>query len=734
MVDSGTPIGSGNYDTSSYTNYSSSSGGGSGSKPLKILFFILKIPIFPLVMIYNLIRTGKFFPNYEGKITAVIFSILIFAAIILAAVPIFAPIGFSGIAAGVSNFFGIARDTAEQATGSYVQQVQQAMGLSYASEIDQYASQDIGLSMVDVGPSQQVYSRTDSVSIWGRIEGKSSSSERAMLVDLECWQEKQTARGRERLDGRITPRSEFTIDSLTSNDFRCEFPQGVLAEESTAPDLFKVRSNFDFSTRAYIPTIFMDYDAFYALERVEPERVLQLRSQPVSKNTYAPVALGIGIQNSPILITRDSMQNNPTFGFSITNNWNGFVNNITAFNVMVPTGIILEDCDAMTQLVKVSSDEFYTNYSLSEEGVAYLSSRITANDLGRRFVPQSFKCFIYFDTDKIYEGRNRLDPISLNIFADIEYNYAFEKEFYIPIAAENDRVSVSFSPSIIGLNSAPEFSITEVGLNRNLLDARVTVRYRPRDDLISTDVESLRNRQLTKDASGAFVGNIGKSEGRTLEQIIPSLSRGDTLIFEFNVILSNGENYKALRAIRILNNPPEVERIYFEPSNPVHGDNLICNVEVSDKDGDDIESATFVFTNQIRNLQIEVEGECTEEDSKWVCYAEVNGIDIEENDYVECTVTLFDGVDYNRFAARKEIRILPYQDALEYEDETIMCESTDGLDIQVHGTTRGLNEDGVYVEMRDRCENSNTLIEYYCAGNVVTYHTYDCDCRDGVCV
>lgn len=717
-----------------------------GSKILKALLKLLLIPIFPLVLIYNKVKTGQFFPGSDGKISAIIIIVLVVAAIVFALYPLIAAQGTRGIASSLMQALGFARDTAEQATGAYTQQIYRAMGMSYASEIDEYADQDIGVTLSNIRPSQNMYSSSDSVSIWGDIQGKSHSPERALNLTMECWHQKRLSGGEmsERVYGTLRPNLLSISGRSINENFRCEFPQGILSETSYYPDRFNLRATFDFATNAYVTSNFMDYDAYYALQRSDPARVSQIQRQPVAQNTYGPVSIGVGSPQYPILITTDSMQLQPTIGFSITNEWNGYIRNITSFSVMVPRGINLVECDAMTELVRVSSDEFFTNYSLSEEGLLHITSRITVDEdssrfASKRFVPQNFRCFMEFDPDLMFVGRNRLDPLSLNIFASIEYEYMFAHDVTIATLQDQDDLNIRISPTVVGLSSTPEVVVSEVGLGRNLQSARLTLRHRPRNELESVVVDEFVNVALARDGDNNFVGSIT----RPLDRLITNLNRGDTVIFEFNVVKSNGESHRSMRAVRILNNPPELtnpQALIFNPANPGAVDEFFCSLSAVDPDGDDV-SAIF----SIRNLETgqtlridtqevpDEEGVCVKEDGVWGCAAKIGNTFANQGDVVECSVTLTDGISQNRPSTTARATIAQGSSSDPSAPNT-PCESTDGLDVGRRGTTTGIDEEGNLVSLTDYCQDENLIVEYYCDNNIVKSATYECTCSNGICL
>ena len=721
-------------------SFQPSTSGNSGAGIKKIILKILLLFVFPLVLVYNLIRTGKFFPNGEGKISAIFFSVVIIAALALALYPVIAPFGLSGIFSGASRGYDAAQDTVQRVSGAYMQQVQQAMGLTYATEIDKYADEDVGLSLNNVRLTQQLYTRADPVSIWGKLEGKSLSPERPIDAEIECWHEKILDRGTERLEGVISPASSFSFDRQMAVDFRCEFPQGILAEESLHPDRFGIRASFNFGTVASLSAKFMDYDAFYALESADPVRISEIQRRPVTKNTYAPVELSMGSQNTPFLIREGSHQSQNTIRFSITNKWNGFVRELSNMTVLVPRGVRIESCDAMTQLIPRTEYDDFIKYVLAEEGVQHISSRITSHDGARRFVPQGFNCYLDFDTDIIFENRNRLSPIELDILASIEYEYILVNDMTPNVLRGQDDLIVTLSPLVMGLKTTPEFSITESGFNRRLRTARFTLRHRKKDDILGRVVPEFANITMTQNAEGAFIGSIGTATGKTLGESITDLEKGDTLIFEFDVIKSNGEPYKTMRAVRILNNPPQVRQMFFEPSSPNNVDSLTCVVEAFDLDGDDIEDAIFIFNNRAKNIRLEhsLSDEsvtCEKRSDDWLCIYTIQPENLDVGDAIDCSVTLYDGIDYNRLAERINamVSIKASDSSPSQGQELPPCEGA--LRISERGITTGPNESGEIVSKEDYCVNENTLVEYFCdfETGLVTSLEYNCNCVDGAC-
>ncbi len=228
----------------------------------------------------------------------------------------------------------------------------------------------------------------------------------------------------------------------------------------------------------------------------------------------------------------------------------------------------------------------------------------------------------------------------------------------------------------------------------------------------------------------------------SIRESIPGIERGDTLIFRVDVVNDDGEEDYDIIAPKIENNPPELfeNTLLFRDMGPEDNE-AECRAKVIDKDGDDIEDASFTFRNRRLNYRNVVSGACEEKEEYWLCISRIRVDDFEEDDVLECSVTLYDGIDYNTPSRTAEKRLGDMFESTvpdEFEDEDA-CEPTDSPDIRVRRTTKGLMEvegDVSFRERTDTCLDDDTLRLFYCDTdtNRMVYDDVTCDCYNGVCI
>ncbi len=678
---------------------------------------------------YNVVRYGHPMPHGFGGGTRLILVSLVFLAIALLVIPIFVSVGGTqGVMAGLQRIFTGAGEAVDTGLGEYTRTVQQSMGLSYASEIDQHARTDIGLRLEEIGATQRYYRHSDSITIWGLLSGNAPGRERRMNVELGC---SYRAPG---LDstverGFISPTDSFMIDRDMTRDFRCEFPSGTIRDDMGAHRV-EISADFDFETMAYFTIPFMDEEAYLSLRRSEPSRVAGIPEKFTSQNTYSPVQIGMGARDFPVLIREDG-DSSSFIGFSLNDRWGGMLTDISSFTVMMPDGIFLEDCDGPIDFVPddVQEDDFFTNYTMVDDGIAHLESRLQTGDRYDRFEPQSFQCFLSFDSGVIFDERSRLDPVELNIFSHIEFDYSLLERVHINLRDDPEDLRARVEPSLLTLNTQP---LVEVSARRGELDsATVTMRHRPASELSSDVIDGYESRGMQRTADG----DLRFSFSESLASVIDDLERGDTVLFDIEAMTRDGERLTTLRTYRIQNKPPEL--IEDGLSISMRDDEVSCTARAIDGDGDGLDSGIFVFRSREQNQEYEIDGACEEKDEYWLCMANARLEKFDDDDIVECSVTLYDGIDYNRLENRVELTLTSVADAPEDDEEA--CES-DGFSTHIRGFTSGLKErDGglEYIESwPDTCLDENTMRDYHCDENTnrVVYRDIDCECFDGVCV
>jgi hypothetical protein len=694
--------------------------------------FIIGAVLVIILFIRNQVTFGKIMP---GQGNGIGMTLIIIILIVIALFPLFAGLGLNGIISGVDALALGTKNTAEQAAQGYIQTVYQAMGMSYASEVDEHADEDIGITLRDIDTTQQYYSSSDPVTIWGVIDGK-ALGDRTINVSLDCWHEQRKNRLKDiiRTDGSIAPTDKFLIDEEMTNDFRCEFPQGILSGDSATANRFFIKSDFNFQTMAYLTATFLDQDAYLALRQSDPTRLATLQ-QSIAKNSYGPVALGIGSKEMPIIVSTNSIQTQPYIGFSLSNNWQGYINNISHISVLMPKGIEIYRCDGETDMYLDTdhSTDFFNNYTMGVDGLRYLSNKITREDGVKEFIPQNFKCFMKVNTAELFGSRGRLDPVSRNIFAYVEYSYTLEEERSVVVRSQYEDFSIVLSPSMIGLQTIVTYELQKNRFFGTVSSVSLSLKYRRSGEMDSVDVSGYQDIPVPRDANGDYEGQFMQ----TLSQIIPELERGDSVIFDFTIQTSTGVE-KAIQSIRILNKPPSIiEAPVFNPSSPGTLDDITCSFIVEEEDGDELLEKAIIFSNRDTQETFRFEGDdvsCQLEDERYLCTATLVSEETNEGDTISCSGSFSDGIDYSIEYLESQVQIQAGTSENPEAQETTYCEDSDGGKIRTNkGTTSGINSQGNYQSLSDFCEGGN-LVELYCENNILKSQKYPCECSNGVCV
>ncbi|MFP4118234.1 MAG: hypothetical protein ACLFTR_04915 [Candidatus Woesearchaeota archaeon] len=687
---------------------------------------------------YNLWKYHHPMPHGLGGGTILVLTGLTLFAAVLFMLPIFYSMGGTqGVIAGMQNIFTGAKETTDAGMDEYSQTIQRAMGTSYASEVDQHADKDIGIFLEDVEPTRSRYSSRDPVTVWGVISGDAPGEDRIIDASMSCRYE-SPERDSSSVEGFLSPSDNYIIDEKMSRTFRCEFPAGTIDGDSTGSHRVELSSEFSFETMAYFTIPFMDEEAYLALRRSDPGRLTDIQNKFTAQNTYSPVEVGVGAQDFPILVSSRG-DSHATLGFSINDRWDGAIEELKSFTIMMPEGVVLEDCDSPIDFVAddEQQDEFFTNYTMVDEGIEHLSARLEPESFSERFEPQSFQCFLSFDPESLFAERSRLDPIELNIFPHITFDYSMRERLNLNVRDSTQDFRVTIKPSLISLNSKPSIEVTS--RSKDIDSATLTLRHRKADELSSEVVPDYEEFPMQRTSDG-----FGYTFRDSLEEISDDIERGDVVLFRVDAV-TDGESDFDMISRTIDNNPPELtdEGLYFG-SLEQDDDRLTCYAEALDEDGDDLETPVFTFRNRNQDEENDVSGACdSDEDGHWSCSASMDLEEFDDGDIVECSVVLYDGIDYNTVQKREETTIEDLQDASEEdsEDEEQECES-DGDDIRVRGSSTGLMEvDGeteFREELRDRCLDEDTLREYYCDDqtNRIVYEDIECGdgCFDGVCV
>lgn len=643
--------------------------------------------------------------------------------------------GGQGIISGVMGGLKGTGDALEKGADVYFDQLYILSGEQYASEIDANSESNLGINVVNSETSQSNYDYADPVTIWTEIYAKPYSDGTPLNLVVDCWHES----GGAKTPGRISPATEFSIDEERTLDIRCDFEAGILSQELadlsvddysvSATNTFFVVADFDFVTKAYVRKYIMDGETYRASEDNLLSNFPEMQSQPVTKNTDGPIQIGIGTKENPVLVY-DEISNveRSYLRISIDNSWEGVPTDIKGFKILLPTGISLAECDSSIFFEPDSTElEGYSAFRLAEESVDYLSRKVVHNEI---YVAQNIRCFIDYESDLLFEGREKSLPIISDIIAEMEYDYRIEYEHIVSASPSYDDVFTSAKPSIIGTQTTFTCSAEQIS-GGDFLDSKFTLLHRK---------SGADEAVIVPGYNGVGATCVG---GECIKRIdIVNLGSdveiGDFLTCKFEITVDGETNLvTSTKLVRIINVPPEVEYIYYSDSDHPENSNLVCNAEIYDEEGSQNLIPIFKF---IINDQIYLKEGGKDEDvsceetsaNKYLCSATLEETIFSEGEYVGCTVIISDGEISSHDEQIKTIAITESIDL--GNGTTLPCTETDsGYDIDSLGKVVGQNENGVQVDADDYCQDANTLIEYYCLNNVVSIAEITCACSGGVC-
>lgn len=289
---------------------------------------------------------------------------------------------------------------------------QMISGDYYTGQVEQAQTEKLGVFLEDIKASDQNFLINESVEVWAKMKAyKLKDMNEAITINVTCY----ATKGQKTINGTISPKPTFSIDSYEEEFLTCKFPDKTLSNES---GYYTVTFNatFNFNTQSYLRTYYMEKER----KRTLVSQGINILSQygitdtnPVAKYTNGPVMMGMETTSSlPIGVpTETNSDQNYEFssyiGITFDNSWKGTIKKINWLTITLPEGLAFEEgtCEAFQVYSGKNVDPKRNAYELT-------SKQLEKDNKGIKF-PKSYKCALL-----LLEPSNLLgtSPLSIKTF------------------------------------------------------------------------------------------------------------------------------------------------------------------------------------------------------------------------------------------------------------------------------------------------------------------------------
>lgn len=282
----------------------------------------------------------------------------------------------------------------------------------YSGQVEQQATQKLGVFLEDVKPADSEYLVNDSAEIWAKLKVY-QLKDRVDPIDISviC----SAKKGNKVINGKISSNTDneyvktFSVNSYEEQFLTCKFPRYVLNETGSYQISFN--ATFNFETRGYIRAYYMEKERKKAM-MMENINILRqygvTDTTPVAKYTNGPVMIGMETTPSPIAVPLDANEFSSYIGITIDNNWKGSIKNLTYVSMALPPGLVLDS--SCEYFVPVNNSFVITQNEIDK-----------ANMKGVRF-PKSYKCALKLNSPNTLLGNT---PLAIQSFYTV-INYIYQ--------------------------------------------------------------------------------------------------------------------------------------------------------------------------------------------------------------------------------------------------------------------------------------------------------------------
>lgn len=278
----------------------------------------------------------------------------------------------------------------------FANQVKQATGEDYHYSGQEEQGEQLGIFIEDIELSDPLITINESVELWGILKVRTTSKE-PINIRLSC--NSSTGEGKMSI-------SEFTIIGNDEQDIDCIFNEGF---NKTGSEKITFFASYNFKTSAYLKSYFMNEERKKIMKRADIDPFIEYEITekiPIPIYTNGPIKLGIDTTSQPIGVS-DEM--NPKIGFTIENNWEGKIKEITNIEISLPQGLYLnsENCDYSFEDIGENTFKLKEIEQIGEiEKYRSFNCRAQLNDIHSLLgeVPLSTKYF-RVSTDYLFESK-----------------------------------------------------------------------------------------------------------------------------------------------------------------------------------------------------------------------------------------------------------------------------------------------------------------------------------------
>ncbi|MEM4239945.1 MAG: hypothetical protein QXM31_01970 [Candidatus Woesearchaeota archaeon] len=243
----------------------------------------------------------------------------------------------------------------------------------YTGQVDNAAKKRLGVYLENFRTSEPAFYENTPVIAYATIKAETLDRELPIRVSCEADDGKSVFAADD-----IRPNDFFSVITADQFDIDCIWNPPKLKKGTYS---LKLRTEFDFSTRAYARAYFMDRDRLreYRVQNIDPLKNIPDKS-PVAVYTSGPVRIGIETGQQPIALG-NAGEALPSMGVTVTNIWEGKVLEMTGIFFIIPKGLKIPtmqgikystvECSALPAEEQPACDDTLVNiYSLSSEELA----------------------------------------------------------------------------------------------------------------------------------------------------------------------------------------------------------------------------------------------------------------------------------------------------------------------------------------------------------------------------
>ncbi len=292
-----------------------------------------------------------------------------------------------------------------------------AKGDYYTGKVDAASQKRLGVYFENFRTAEPVFYLDTPVTAY--VTMKAETLDKTLDLTINC-----TADGNITAN-RILPQSTFTIFTSEQTDIDCVWDKGVLGKASHT---LALRSEFDFTTRAYLKTYMMDRDRLreYRRQNVNPLADVPDKN-PIAVYSSGPVRIGMGLGQQPIALGASGETLQP-LGITIENAWEGKIVQITGVFFIVPKGLEIAnaetvgmaaaECNALPVEEQEGCDDTLVN-------VYTLAPSELASPIYKNLASKTFRIYLTLKDPVQVLGNT---PIAVQNFkTSVQYRYQLER-------------------------------------------------------------------------------------------------------------------------------------------------------------------------------------------------------------------------------------------------------------------------------------------------------------------